>query len=230
MRFTRIRIKNFKSIRDMELSDIDSALILVGKNNTGKTSVLDAVRLMTGGREVLDGDFDESGQNIEIETELKIEEEDLLLFHSQAVVSAYRRFEIWKRDFEKKLPSFQNGILSFTFLVNREGRKRFFDGFRKHNPYIAQVIPKLHYIDTVIQIFPETPFLDHFFQVLICTADDSHVDLHRFDTPHPFNLLLLQNAEQLGLEVQGHLADLVQQEGTVIGQLKFADFATLGRT
>ena len=148
MRFTRIRIKNFKSIRDMELSDIDSALILVGKNNTGKTSVLDAVRLMTGGREVLDGDFDESGQNIEIETELKIEEEDLLLFHSQAVVSAYRRFEIWKRDFEKKLPSFQNGILSFTFLVNREGRKRFFDGFRKHNPYIAQVIPKLHYIDT----------------------------------------------------------------------------------
>ncbi|MBS6262531.1 MAG: AAA family ATPase [Clostridium sp.] len=148
MRFTRIRIKNFKSIRDMELSDIDSALILVGKNNTGKTSVLDAVRLMTGGREVLDGDFDESGQNIEIETELKIEEEDLLLFHSQAVVSAYRRFELWKRDFEKKLPSFQNGILSFTFLVNREGRKRFFDGFRKHNPYIAQVIPKLHYIDT----------------------------------------------------------------------------------
>lgn len=70
------------------------------------------------------------------------------MFHSQAVVSAYRRFEIWKRDFEKKLPSFQNGILSFTFLVNREGRKRFFDGFRKHNPYIAQVIPKLHYIDT----------------------------------------------------------------------------------
>ena len=45
MRFTRIQIKNFKSIRDMELSDIDSALILVGKNNTGKTSVLDAVRL-----------------------------------------------------------------------------------------------------------------------------------------------------------------------------------------
>jgi len=78
----------------MELSEIDSALILVGKNNTGKTSVLDAVRLMAGGREALDGDFDENGQNIEIETELKIEEEDLHLFHSQAVVSAYRRFEI----------------------------------------------------------------------------------------------------------------------------------------
>ena len=89
----------------MELSEIDSALILVGKNNTGKTSVLDAVRLMAGGREALGGDFDENGQNIEIETELKIEEEDLHLFHSQAIVSAYRRFEIWKRDFEKKLPS-----------------------------------------------------------------------------------------------------------------------------
>ncbi len=42
MRFIRIRIKNFKSIEDLELQDIEDALILVGKNNTGKTSVLDA--------------------------------------------------------------------------------------------------------------------------------------------------------------------------------------------
>lgn len=75
MRFTYIRIRNFKSIRDMELSEIDSALILVGKNNTGKTSVLDAVRLMTGGRKVQESDFLESGQNIEIETRLQIEKE-----------------------------------------------------------------------------------------------------------------------------------------------------------
>ena len=148
MRFTYIRIRNFKSIRDMELSEIDSALILVGKNNTGKTSVLDAVRLMTGGRKAQESDFLESGQNIEIETRLQIEKEDLRLFHELAVVSAYRRFEVWERDFQKKLPSFQKGTLSFACIVNREGRMRFSDGVRKHNPYIEEVLPRLLYIDT----------------------------------------------------------------------------------
>lgn len=161
MRFTRIRIRNFKSIRDMELSDIENALILVGKNNTGKTSVLDAVRLMTGGREAEDSDFSESGQNIEIETELEIGEEDLELLRERSVVSVYRRPEVWRKDLEKKLPSLQNGILSFTCTVNRDGRKRFSDGFKKHNPFIEEVLPRLHYIDTdrELNIFQSDLFL-----------------------------------------------------------------------
>lgn len=161
MRFTRIRIRNFKSIRDMELSDIENALILVGKNNTGKTSVLDAVRLMTGGKEAEDSDFSESGQNIEIETELEIGEEDLELLRERSVVSVYRRPEVWRKDFEKKLPSFQNGILSFTCTVNRDRRKRFSDGFKKHNPFIEEVLPRLHYIDTdrELNIFQSDLFL-----------------------------------------------------------------------
>ena len=48
MRFSRIIIRNFKSIREMEIEEIGNALILVGKNNTGKTSVLDAVRMLGG--------------------------------------------------------------------------------------------------------------------------------------------------------------------------------------
>ena len=118
MRFTYIRIRNFKSIRDMELSEIDSALILVGKNNTGKTSVLDAVRLMTGGRKVQESDFLESGQNIEIETRLQIEKEDLRLFHELAVVSAYRRYEVWERIFQKP-PPFRTSL----YLYGEPGRE-----------------------------------------------------------------------------------------------------------
>jgi AAA15 family ATPase/GTPase len=48
MQLTYLHIHNFKSIRDMEITDIDSALILVGKNNTGKTSVLDAICAVCG--------------------------------------------------------------------------------------------------------------------------------------------------------------------------------------
>ena len=42
MQITSVHIRNFKSIREMEIHGIENALILVGKNNTGKTSVLDA--------------------------------------------------------------------------------------------------------------------------------------------------------------------------------------------
>lgn len=45
MKIIYIKIKNYKSIRELEINDIENALILVGKNNTGKTSVIDALLL-----------------------------------------------------------------------------------------------------------------------------------------------------------------------------------------
>ena len=42
MQITQLSIRNFKSIRDLEIRHIENALILVGKNNTGKTGVLKA--------------------------------------------------------------------------------------------------------------------------------------------------------------------------------------------
>ena len=43
MKITYIKIKNFKSISELEIKDMENALILVGKNSTGKTSVIDAI-------------------------------------------------------------------------------------------------------------------------------------------------------------------------------------------
>lgn len=43
MKIIYIKIKNFKSISELEINDIENALILVGKNNTGKTSIIDAI-------------------------------------------------------------------------------------------------------------------------------------------------------------------------------------------
>ena len=47
MEIKYLSIKNFKSIRHMEISDIQNALILVGKNNTGKSSILHALRAVS---------------------------------------------------------------------------------------------------------------------------------------------------------------------------------------
>ena len=43
MRIQKLHIKNFRYIRSLEICDIENALILVGKNNVGKTAVLSAL-------------------------------------------------------------------------------------------------------------------------------------------------------------------------------------------
>ena len=146
MQFTYLRIRNFKSIRDMEIRDIGQALILVGKNNTGKTSVLDAIGAVCGSYPVGEADFNEKGQAVRIEAELEISGDDLRLFHRLGMVSRYRRYEVWERAFFQKLPSFQDGRLRFAFHSNQDGRVRYEDGFRKNNPAIPLVLPRLYRI------------------------------------------------------------------------------------
>ena len=148
MQIKSLHIKNFKSIRELKIIDIENSLILVGKNNTGKTVVLDAIRAVTGNYTVEEADFNEKKQNIEIAMSIELTEEDLRQFHAQGAVSLYKRYDSWKRDFGEKLPSFLDGQLTFTCVVNRSGQIRYEDGFRKNNRYIPEVLPKLHFIDT----------------------------------------------------------------------------------
>ena len=61
MKITDLRIQNFKSIHDMYIPDIENALILVGQNNTGKTTVLDAIRAVGGEYRIGPEDFGEAG-------------------------------------------------------------------------------------------------------------------------------------------------------------------------
>ena len=44
MRITRVRIRNFRGIRDLEI-ELGKVTVLIGENNSGKTSVLDALKL-----------------------------------------------------------------------------------------------------------------------------------------------------------------------------------------
>ena len=168
MQITDLRIRNFKSIKEMHISDIENALILVGKNDTGKTAVLDAVRAVGGDYVVREEDFRENFPNVEISAELRITEDDLKRFHRFGVVSAYRRPEAWYREFCRKLPSFlpdggteadsgkgtdsdrtfSGGTLKFEFSVNREGRTRYSDGKQKDNRYIPKIFPHIYFMDT----------------------------------------------------------------------------------
>lgn len=148
MQIKYLRIQNFKSIRNLEIQDIENSLILVGKNNTGKTVVLDAIRAVTGDYQIKDTHFNEKKQNIEIAMILQITEEDLRMLHAQGLVSQYKRFELWRKDFCEKLPSFMDGELSFLCSINHSGKIRYIDNTHKNNRYIRDVLPKLHFIDT----------------------------------------------------------------------------------
>lgn len=92
MQIYSLRIRNFKSIRDLEIHDIEQALILVGKNNTGKTVILDAIRAALGNYSVRDTDYNEKRETIEIYVTLTITEEDLQLLHAHGIVSPYKTF------------------------------------------------------------------------------------------------------------------------------------------
>ncbi len=48
MQITDLRIRNFKSIKDMHISGIENALILVGQNDTGKRLSLMLCALLEG--------------------------------------------------------------------------------------------------------------------------------------------------------------------------------------
>ena len=48
MNICHLKIRNFKSIKELEIRDMEQAMILVGRNSAGKTVVLDAILAVTG--------------------------------------------------------------------------------------------------------------------------------------------------------------------------------------
>ncbi|MFA9463495.1 MAG: ATP-dependent endonuclease [Velocimicrobium sp.] len=147
MKISYLHITNFKSIRDLEIKDMESALILVGKNNTGKTVVIDAIRLVCGDFIVKKLNYANENKSIVIEMTVDFEEEDLFVLYNQGVVSKYKKYDLWVKDFCNKLPSFQDGKITFKCIVTPEGVLKYNDGVKKNNLYIKSVLPKIYHID-----------------------------------------------------------------------------------
>lgn len=149
-----IRIKNYKSIRELEVKDIENTCILVGKNNTGKTVVLDAILTAMGQKAIKPKHFTQANCNIEIGVKLSISDADMKYLWRKGKVSRFKKFDLFLKDFFGKFPSFteseaaeEYGILEYTFVANRNGQIRYNDGYKKNNPNIEKILPKIYYID-----------------------------------------------------------------------------------
>lgn len=147
MRITYLKISNYKSIRELVIEDVENALILVGKNNTGKTAVIDAVLTAAGIRKPADWEYLDPGKPISISLQFELSDIDLQYYHSKGILSKAKDYDKWLEEFQQKLPSYQDHTLSFTFLAKPDHQIRYRDGYAKNNPEIPKIFPKIYHID-----------------------------------------------------------------------------------
>ena len=70
--------------------------------------------------------------------------------------------------------------------------------------------------------------MDASHEVAVGGGDDAHVDRAGLRAAHALELAVLQDAQQLGLQRDGQLADLVQEQRPPVGQLEAAELARQG--
>ena len=172
MKINSLLIKNFKTIRELNIDDIEDALIIVGKNSTGKTTILHAILAVAGKYEIRTTDFNRPDRNIEIAVILEFSNEDVLKFYKSGLIPIYKNFDMWYREFLRQLPTFERhkrektaeweseddlysgygGTLSFVFVADTALNIRYSDGVNRDNEFIRRVFPKVHFIDTARKV------------------------------------------------------------------------------
>jgi hypothetical protein len=81
----------------------------------------------------------------------------------------------------------------------------------------------LHCIQPKQQVFAKLPGGARRSKIGVRGGDHSYVDSARPGRAHPFNLTRLQHAQKLGLLVQGHVADLIEKDGSAISEFETPD-------
>jgi len=148
MKIASMYVDNFASTDHLEIKEIDDAFILVGKNNTGKSSIIDAIRAVAGDYEIQEKNFRTKDKPIIFGITLEIDrDEDFDMLFENGAVSKNRDFIEWHKEFEEKFPSYKEGRLSFEYRVYSDGYIIYDDGTGKNNPYIKEIFPKIYYID-----------------------------------------------------------------------------------
>jgi len=77
--------------------------------------------------------------------------------------------------------------------------------------------------EAVIQVAAEEVVAHHLGEVAVGGGDEADVDGDGFGAAEAFKGLLLEGAEELGLEFEGNVADFIEEEGAVVGHFEAAD-------
>src|SRR4030095_3620207 len=85
-----------------------------------------------------------------------------------------------------------------------------------------------NHVEPIEEVFSELPVFHAHLERAVRRGDDPQVDLDVTSPAHPPEDPLLEDAEELRLAVERHLADLVEEQGAPVGQLHQALLRRLG--
>ena len=142
MRITRLHIWNFKSLRDLRAENVERALVLVGRNNTGKSSVLESVKLALSGAAPKETDYGDYGGEIRIGMTLELTAADLSRLYQDGCVSGEREEEAWQREFGRRLNADGNNVIFEYRAEQDQKRAAYFTGDRE-NPAVREIFPEV---------------------------------------------------------------------------------------
>lgn len=127
MEIRRLKVNNFKSIDKICVEEIDNAFILVGKNNTGKSSVIDAIRAVLGEYNILIEHFNNSSKDVIVEMTLEDKNGNLKNIKYTVTPDGEKEYDdgeyrgkvkpsylprLYYIDHKRDLSEFQQGLLS----------------------------------------------------------------------------------------------------------------------
>ena len=80
-----------------------------------------------------------------------------------------------------------------------------------------------HDVEPVEEILAEGAVLDFFFEAFVRRGEDADVGLEGLVAADAGELAALEDAEELALHLEGHVPDLVEEEGPAMALLESAD-------
>ena len=81
--------------------------------------------------------------------------------------------------------------------------------------------------DAEVKILTKRSVSNHLRRVAICRRDETKIDVYFRFIAEPAQFSLLEHAQQLGLKVDGHLRDLVEEQGATGRRFDQTAFVTI---
>ena len=85
-----------------------------------------------------------------------------------------------------------------------------------------------NHVEPIEQILAKTTGLDLMLQALIGGRDDAHIHSHGHGCADRLETLFFENAQHLGLRLEGHVADFIQKQCSAISQLELSFLGVRG--
>src|SRR4029453_11987780 len=76
------------------------------------------------------------------------------------------------------------------------------------------------HLQAIEEVGAETPFLDFLLQVTVGGANDAYADMDVRSAAQAAELHALEDAQELHLNSEAHLADLVQEQRSAVGEFQ----------